>query len=123
MIGVYMTVITLIFILIWYTIAGISIRQTEIDNVMTASMQSAMNMLTLDEGRPKDQDEWIGMFLSSAAAQIESDSTLTVRVIDADMEKGYLSAEGVLTFRHPIGTEGSVTSGRRDIILEQYEKD
>lgn len=120
--GVFGVIVILIFILIWFTIDGRTIRQTEINNAMYSSMENAMEMLLLDEGKPATQEEWIAMFKQSVIVQIESDSDLTVHVIKSDMDKGYLAAEGILTFRHPIGTIGTVSTGRMDIILEEYVK-
>lgn len=118
--AVFCVLIIIIFILSTFTLYGRAIRQTEINNAMTLSMESAMDMLLLDEGRPETEEEWEAMFLSSVAVQIESESELKVHIIESDMQKGILSAEGILIFKHPIGTIGSVSSGKMDIILEEY---
>lgn len=107
-------------IMIGFTLHGRDLRETELNNAMLSSMENTMEMLLLDEGKPQTEEEWIAMFMESVAVQIESDSELTIRIIDADMNKGYLAAEGILTFRHPIGTNGSVSTGRLDILLEEY---
>lgn len=112
-------VIVLIFIVTYYTLHGREIRQTELNNAMTSSMRNAMEMLLLEEGTPKTEDEWIKMFLQSLTLQIDSVSELTVRILEADMEKGILSVEAVLTFGHPLGNRGSV-SCYRTVILENY---
>ncbi len=83
-------------------------------------MKQAMAQLQLDEGGPSSEDEWIENFVQSVGIQIQSQSNLTVHIYEADMERGLLSAEAILTFRNPIGTESSVTSEKRTILLENY---
>ena len=118
--AVFGVIVTMIFILTWYTMDGKSVRQTEINNAMTSSMENAMEMLLWEEGKPLYEEEWLAMFKMSVAVQIESNSELTVHIIESDMDKGYLAAEGILTYKHPIGTTGTVSSGRMDILLEEY---
>lgn len=117
--GVFGFISILIFILIWFTIDGRTIRQTELDNALMVSMENAMDMLLLDEGRPLNEEEWITMFMEALVVQIESSSDLSVNIIDCDMEKGLLSVEATLEYTHVTGTRGTV-SAHRTIILEEY---
>ena len=117
-------VIIVLVIMIGFTIHGRDMRQIEIDHALNISMESAMEVLLLEEGAPKTQQEWEQMFIQSLAVQIESDSELTVHIgADSDMKKGILTAEAVLTFRHPIGTTGTVSTGIRTIIMEEYTEE
>ena len=111
--------IVLIFIVTYYTLHGREIRQTELNNAMMSSMENAMEMLLEKEGVPETEEVWITMFLQSLALQIDSASELTVRILEADMQKGILSVEAVLLFAHPFGNRGSV-SCYRTVILENY---
>lgn len=111
--------IVLIFMVTYYTLHGRDIRQTELNNAMTSSMENAMEMLLAKEGVPETEEVWITMFLQSLAIQIDSASELTVRILEADMQKGILSVEAVLLFSHPLGNRGSV-SCYRTVILENY---
>lgn len=116
------SIVIVLIVLIGFTIHGRDLRQTELNNAMYTSMESAMKVLLLEEGCPKTQAEWEQMFVQSLVVQIESDSELTVHIgEDSDMEKGILTAEAILRFRHPIGTTGTVSTGIRTIILEEYE--
>lgn len=113
-------VLALIVILIAYTIHGRNIRQIELENALTSSMEKAMDMLQAEKGyAPEDNEEFIAMFLQAFTLQVESSSELTVHILDADYEKGLLSVEAVLKFKHPIGSEGTV-SCTRTIVLEQF---
>lgn len=112
-------IIILVFIITYYTLHGRQIRQTELNNAVVFSMERAMEQLLLKEGMPETEEEWIQMFLQSLAVQIDSNSELTVRILEADMDKGLLSVEAILTFFHPLGKTGSV-SCYRTVILENY---
>lgn len=114
--------IIIIFILIQFTLHGRNARQTELDNALHSSMKQSMDALLVMEGRPQTEEEWKVMFLQSLASQIESESELTVNILEMDMDKGILSVEAVLKFRHFVGTEGAVSS-QRTIILEEYTEE
>lgn len=119
LIAFYAAVIGILIILIGFTIHGRNTRQVELDNALKSSLEDAMTVLMYEEGRPKTEDEWKASFLQSLAVQINSDSELKVIMLEADMEKGLLSVEAVLTWNHPIGTKGSVSSVRT-VLLEEY---
>lgn len=116
-------IILLVMVMVIYTLDGRNIRQTELNNAVTSSMESAMSQLMLAEGQPQTNDEWVAMFIESLVVQIDSASDLTVNILEADKDKGVLSVEAILTFRHPIGTTGTVSSGIRTIILEEYTEE
>ena len=121
LIAFYAAVIALVIILIGFTIHGRSVRQVELDNALKSSMEDAMTTLMYEEGRPQTEDEWKAAFLQSLAIQINSASDLKVVFLEADMEKGILSVEATLTWTHPVGTQGSVSS-TRTVFLETYEE-
>lgn len=120
LLSMFSTILILIFILIFFTLYGHAVRRTEVCNALELSMKQAMAQLQLDEGHPASEEEWTNAFTQSVAVQIQSQSDLTIHIYEADMEKGLLSAEAILTFRNPIGTESSVSTGKRTIILEEY---
>ena len=120
LVAFYAAIIAFLIILIGFTIHGRSIRQVELDNALKSSMENAMTTLLYEEGKPQTEEEWKSDFIRSLALQINSNSDLKVVIMEADMEKGLLSVEATLTWYHPIGTKGSVSSFRT-AILEAYE--
>ena len=120
LVAFYAAIIAFLIILIGFTIHGRSIRQVELDNALKSSMENAMTILLYEEGKPQTEEEWKSDFIRSLALQINSNSDLKVVIMEADMEKGLLSVEATLTWYHPIGTKGSVSSFRT-AILEAYE--
>lgn len=117
--SVFSMLIIIIFFLIAFTLHGRNARQTELDNALMTSMKQSMDVLLVEKGRPESEEEWKAMFLQTLVSQIESESELAVHILEMDMEKGILSVEAVLTFTHPIGTEGKV-SAMETVILEEY---
>ena len=110
-----------VIILIGFTMHGRSTRQVELDNALKSSMEEAMTSLLYEEGGPENESEWKAAFLQSLVIQINSTSDLTVTFLEADMERGILSVEAVLTWNHPIGTVGTVSS-TMTAIMEEYEE-
>lgn len=110
-----------VIILIGFTIHGRSTRQVELDNALKSSMETAMAGLMYEEGVAQSETEWKAAFLQSLAIQINSASNLTVKFLEVDMKKGILSVEAMLTWSHPIGTVGNVSS-TMTIIMEEYEE-
>ena len=110
-----------VIILIGFTIHGRSTRQVELNNALKSSMEDVMTSLMYEEGVAKNETEWKAEFLQSLAIQINSASNLTVRFLEVDMKKGILSVEAILTWSHPIGTVGTVSS-TMTAIMEEYEE-
>ena len=121
LIAYYAAVCGIVIILIGFTIHGRGTRWVELNNALKSSMEDAMVMLLYEERIPQTEDEWKASFLQSLAVQINSDSDLKVIFWEADMENGILSVEATLTWKHPIGTTGSV-SNCMTIIMEEYLK-
>ena len=120
LVAFYAAIIAFLIILIGFTIHGRSIRQVELDNALKSSMENAMTTLLYEEGKPQTEEKWTSDFIQAFARQINSNSDLEIVIIEADMEKGLLSVEATLTWYHPIGTKGRVSSFRT-AILEAYE--
>ena len=118
--GLLAIIFIFVIIMIAYTFHGRSVRQTELDNALISSMKKAVEMLQEEPSfAPEDNEEFVALFLEAFLLQIDSSSSATVHILDVDYEKGLLSVEAILTYKHPIGTEGRVKS-QKTIILEQY---
>lgn len=98
------------------------VRYVEIQNALELSMQQAIAQLQFDEGFPISEEVWRDDFVNSIAMQIQSHSELSVQIYEADMEKGLLSAEAILTYQNPIGNKVYIRTGKRTILLNQWLK-
>ena len=121
---VCMCALVLVFLLILaaYTIYGRNVRKKELDNALSSGLQKAMQMLNAEEYAPHSNEEFIGLFMEAFIVNFESSSDITIHILDADYEKGLLSAEAILTYKHPLGTMGTVAA-RKTIIREEYTDD
>lgn len=110
----------LLFLLIIFTLQGHAVRHMELENALELSMKHAMTQLQFDEGAPISEEEWLKTFSESVFSQIESESDLTIHIYAADMDKGLLSAEAILTYPNFIGTTSSVSTGKRTVLIEGF---
>ncbi len=121
LLAAFSSIIIVLFLLIFFTLYGRLIRYNEVTTALELSMKSAITQIQFEKNAPSSEEIWINDFSQSVATQIESKSDLTLHIYEADMQKGLLSAEAILTFQNPIGTESFVTTGKRTILLEEYE--
>lgn len=60
--SMFCVIIIIIFILMFFTMHGRNLRQTELNNALTSSMEQAMDMLLLEDDKPQSEDEWKVMY-------------------------------------------------------------
>jgi len=108
----------IVSILIIFTIDGRRIRDQEATDSLRSAIESTMQNLKDVKYDINDNQMFIADFIQALAIQIESDSTIQVKVLDVDYEKGLLSIEVVEHFTHPNGKPGTV-SAIRTVIFEQ----
>lgn len=119
LIGIFCIGILSVTLLIGFTIHGRELRKTELNAAFYSSMENAMRVLESETGGPASEQEWKIMFVDSIKAQIKSASDLEVRILYADMEKGILSAEAILYYKHPNGQSAQVAVSDT-VYLEEY---
>ncbi|SCP98643.1 hypothetical protein [Anaerobium acetethylicum] len=118
--GFGITVCSILSIVIVMTLCGTSIRQNELnDAVDSALMDTVENQFEDTAYSVNSNEEFATDFMDALLVQINSDSTVMVKILDVDYQKGLLSVEVTETYQHPIGTEGQV-SIKRTVIMEQY---
>lgn len=101
------------------TLYGRIVRKQETDTALAQAADSALsNVMSEHNTAIEKNEDFTADFLKSLLIQTNSDSDLTVSVLDADYEYGILSAEIVETYAHPNGKKGSV-SERRTVIFDK----
>lgn len=116
-IGVCSCVLAGILVLTLYTLHGRSIRQEELEDALTHGMKTVLEQVKQGgDGAPESNEELTAMFLQCFLQQINSNSQVTVHFLEADQEKGLLSVEASLIYRHPVGTKGRVTAQKTAIL-------
>lgn len=122
-IGIGSVILICSMIVLIYTQAGRSSRQTELENSLTSAMETAMNLLAeRRDYAPKSDEEFVADFMEAFLTEIKSYSDVEVNILDVDYKKGLLSVEAVIKYTHPNGKEGAV-SAKRTMILEDYKKE
>lgn len=109
-----------LFLVIGMTIHGRNLRQNELNRAVDSAISDTVeNRFDAKTYSVSSRDEFIADFMEGLLVQINSDCTVQVNILDADVEKGLLSVEVVEKYRHPVGTEGKVAV-QRTVIMEQY---
>lgn len=94
------------------------IRQNEIEtSINNAARVTLYNTKISKSYEISTEDEMIAEFNKNLLSQINSDSDITVKVLDADVEEGLLDVEVTASYKYPNGKEGSITS-RKTVIYE-----
>lgn len=119
MFGLSLSVIVVITILIVISMDSRSIRTQEIENGLSQAMESSVNSLLLkDSYSITDRDKFIADLLQSLLLQIDSDSDITVNILNCDIDKGIITVEATENYYYPNGNIGTVSS-IKTVILEQ----
>lgn len=116
-IGIGACVLACIVLLASFTLFGRNSRKGELENALTYAMEQTVESVAAGEQeRPDSEEEFIALFLQLFYTRIESNSQVTVHILEADYEKGLLSVEAVSEYRHPLGQTGTVAVQRTAIL-------
>ena len=117
--GLIAVTMVVLFLTIIITVHGRTLRSSEVSQSLSEAMQTTMNhLLSQNSYSISDTDEFIADFLEAFLIQVNSDSDITVHILEADVQKGLLSVEVVETYTHPNGEKGQV-SACRTILLDK----
>ncbi len=121
--GIAVTVSGVLFVLIVMTVSGTAIRKNELQNSVEIALLSTLENGFCQNNYPvADEEELCADFIQTLLMQIESKGEIEVRILEANAEKGLLSAEVTEHYRHPIGTEGCIRV-QRTVMMEQYKEE
>lgn len=120
---VCMLVLTFLAVL-FMTIHGRTLRQTETDHALGEAIDAAMsNVMETKIYTVETKEELVADFLESLLIQMNSTSEVEVAVLNADEEKGILSIEVTEHYTHPNGSRGNVSEVRTVIFEKEEEKE
>lgn len=104
-----------------FSIDSRSLRQQEVKDSLDVSLKSTANaILDKKSYTVANKDEFLADFLQGMLVQIESNSDLTLNILDCDEQKGITSVEAVEKFKYPNGKTGTV-SAVNTVILESKD--
>ena len=114
---------TAIFIFVMMlTVYGRVTRQEETELALSQAIESTLSGAMEEENRRiLDDKGMVADFLQTLLIQANSESDITVSVLDADCKRGILSAEVTEAYRHPNGREGTVSAVRTVIFDKPRE--
>ncbi len=116
--------LTVLYVLaMMLTLYGRNVRQKETTIMLTQAMDTALSRAMAENADVKKEDsDFTADFLKSLLIQANSESELTVSILDADYRLGILSAEVTEKFKHPNGREGTV-SEVRTVIYDRAQEE
>lgn len=104
-----------------YTVAGRSIRKSELEKSLSNAIEQTMEVKYLDHTYTiGDQEEMIADLTGNLFAQISSDADIDIHIINVDIENGCMDVEAVERFQTFTGKVGEI-SVRKTVIYEQFQ--
>jgi len=101
-----------------FIIDGRRIRKEEIVDSLSCAIESSMQTIAGNKYNISDNEQFIADIMQAILLQIESDSTVTINILDIDYEKGILSIEVIEYYRQPNGNPATVACVKT-VIFEQ----
>lgn len=101
---------------------GRNVRQQEADNALSQAVDSTLSSVMSGKNyQIEDNECFVADFLRALLMQVNSDSDISVVILEADYEYGILSVEVTEKFAHPNGRPGSVSEVRTVIFDKEAE--
>lgn len=118
--GVMMSIIIALITIIILTTDDRIVRINENNTALAEALDESISVIDTDKYSIADTAQLIADVTQGLLMQIESDSDLTVNVMDADSDKGIVTIEAVQDFKKPTGKTGQ-TAATRTILLEKKQ--
>lgn len=124
-------IVIILSVMILYSVNTRSVRQTDLDNTVSNSVEQSLNMSlesmtyrNLSSSATPEQIEELNKKMADNCRdcilkQIDTDSIVDIYIYEADFQTGILDVEVVQHFKYLNGKEGKVTC-RRTGILKEY---
>ena len=118
-IGFVFAAMILLSVNIVSTMNSRSTRSQELSDALDTALEGTLSTLSKGTYDISDTDEYIADLVSNIAGQIQSDSELTVNILDADIEKGIMTVQVKEEYKHINGKTGAVTASKTVLLEEQ----
>lgn len=118
--GIMMSILMSMVILIILTQDDRMIRINEDNTALSNALDESISVIDTGKYSISDTSQLISDITQGLLMQIESDSDITVNVMDADSDKGIVTIEAVQDFKKPTGKTGQ-TAATRTILLEKKQ--
>lgn len=121
--GAMMSVIILLITIIILTTDDRIVRINEDNTALANALDESISVIDTDKYSIADTSQLIADISQGLLMQIESDSDITVNVMDADKDKGIVTVEAVQSFTKPTGKQGQAAATRTVILEEKQPED
>lgn len=122
MIAITLVTAIVLMVLIIFTTNGRAAREEEISQSLAEAVESSLEEIFLKNTYSiENTEEFVADFLQYMSVKMNSNSDITVNVLDIDYGKGMVALEITGTFKHPNGSDG-VVSVQKTVLLEQSEE-
>lgn len=118
-IGFVFAAMILLSVNIVSTMNSRSTRSQELSDALDTALEGTLSTLSKGTYDINNKDEYIADLVSNIAGQIQSDSELTVNILDADIEKGIMTVQVKEEYKHINGKTGAVTASKTVLLEEQ----
>lgn len=118
-IGFVFAAMILLSVNIVSTMNSRSTRSQELSDALDTALEGTLSTLSKGTYDINNTDEYIADLVSNIAGQIQSDSELTVNILDADIEKGIMTVQVKEEYKHINGKTGAVTASKTVLLEEQ----
>ena len=120
--GVLSGGIVILFVVMLLTMQHKNVRKEELEQSLTEAMETTLQMVKADTDRDYTSEDMRTLLIRNLVPQMNSDSELTVRIVEADAEKGLLSVEVEEQFSYPGGKKGSIQCCRTILADDDGEE-
>lgn len=111
-----------IMLMIVMALQGRANRSMEINSNLSSVVEETVeNMIGNSKYTISNYDEFIADLTSELSKKIDTNSSIMIKVLNVDMEKGFLSVRVVEEYSHPNGNKGTVQCERTVIFNKVYE--
>ena len=121
-IGMISIIVIILFVGIYLNLMHRQSRKEEVTNNLAEAIEISAEQAWLDrEKLVKNDKEFVSDFIQTLVMQMESESSVDIRIVEVDLEKGILAVDVKETFQYTNGKEGTVDY-QKTILLEREIK-
>lgn len=115
-----LVLVLIITSLILFTVYNQNTRQNELEDSLDIAIEQTLeNLKTRQIYSIENEKEFTADFVQNLIVYMESDSDLTIKILNLDIEKGLFDVEVTETYKQPNGSIKNITC-RKTVILEEY---
>ena len=99
-----------------------STRKKELDTAINSAAYQSMMVIKDERYEIPTEENFMAEFSRNLLANIDSNSSVKVKLYGLDLEKGFADVEVTEKFKFPNGKEKEITS-RKTVLIDQLQKE